>query len=86
MISAEQLKAARGLLGWNQSRLAQASNLALSTIKRMERPRGLARGISENVMNVQRALEDAGIIFIDENGGGPGVRLRTGAEKGRGDR
>ncbi len=86
MISAEQLRAARGLLGWNQSRLAQASNLALSTIKRMERPRGLARGISENVMNVQRALEDAGIIFIDENGGGPGVRLRRDAEKGRGDR
>ncbi len=86
MISAEQLKAARGLLSWNQSRLAQASNLALSTIKRMERPGGLARGISENVMKVQRALESAGIIFIDENGGGPGVRLKRGAEKGRGDR
>ncbi len=83
MISAEQLRAARGLLGWNQSRLAQASNLALSTIKRMERPGGLSRGISENVLKVQRALENAGIIFIDENGGGPGVRLARGTENGR---
>ena len=70
------------MLGWNQSRLAQASKLALSTIKRMERPGGLARGISENVMKVQRALENAGIIIIDENGGGLGVRLRKGAGAG----
>ena len=29
-----------------------------------------------NNLAVRRALEDAGVEFIDENGGGPGVRLR----------
>ena len=71
-----QLRAARGLLGWNQSRLANASGVALSTIRRMEGSEGPLRGMAENVWKVQRALEDAGVIFIDEDELGPGVRLR----------
>ncbi len=81
MITVAQLRAARGLLGWNQSELAEVSGLALSTIKRMEGSEGLLRGTAKNVWKVQRALDDAGVIFIDEDGGGPGVRLR----KRRGD-
>jgi hypothetical protein len=27
-------------------------------------------------MTIRRTLESAGVEFIDENGGGPGVRLR----------
>ena len=77
MIYAEQLRAARGLLGWNQSKLAADSGLALTTIKRMESVPGPVRGNSNNVWKIQQVLEDAGIIFIDENGGGPGVRLNT---------
>jgi hypothetical protein len=42
----------------------------------MEASDGEVRGTASNVWRVQAALEDAGIIFIDENGGGPGVRLR----------
>ena len=76
MITTAQLRGARGLIGWTQSDLAAASGLALSTIKRMEHTEGPVRGISENVWKVQRALEEAGITFIDENGGGPGVRLK----------
>lgn len=76
MIIVAQFRGARGLLGWIQSDLAKASGLALSTIKRMEAGDGPVRGIAENVWKVQRALEDAGVIFIDENGGGPGIRLR----------
>ena len=76
MIISEQLRAARGLVGWSQSALAKASGLALSTIKRMEGDRGPLRSSAENVLKVQQALEDAGIIFIDENDEGPGVRLR----------
>ncbi len=76
MIESVQFRAARGLLGWSQTKLAEASGLAFSTIKRMEGSEGLVRGHAENVWRVQRALEEAGIIFIDENGGGPGVRLR----------
>ncbi len=76
MITVEQLRAARGLLGWSQNQLAEASTLAISTIRRMEGDRGPLRSSAENVLKVQQALEDAGVVFIDRNGGGPGVRLR----------
>ena len=80
MINVAQLRAARGLLGWNQSRLANATGLALSTIKRMEASDGMLRGTAENVWNVQKALQEAGVIFIDEDEEGPGVRLRKSRE------
>ncbi len=76
MVNAAQMRAARGLVGWSQTRLAEASGLALSTIKRMEGDRGPLRSSAENVLKVQHALEDAGVVFIDENDEGPGVRLR----------
>ncbi len=57
--------------------MAEASGLALSTIKRMEASDDLLRGTAENVWKVERALENAGVAFIDEsNELGPGVRLR----------
>ncbi len=57
--------------------MAEASGLALSTIKRMEASDGLLRGTAENVWKVEQALENAGVAFIDEsNELGPGVRLR----------
>ena len=65
------------LRAWSQARLAEASGLALSTIKRMEASDGLLRGTAENVWKVEQALENAGVAFIDEsNELGPGVRLR----------
>ncbi len=82
MIISEQLRAARGLVGWSQSALAKASGLALSTIKRMEGDRGPLRSSAENVLKVQQALENVGVAFIDEgNELGPGVRFRK-SEKG----
>ena len=51
--------------------------MALSTIRRMEVAGGTLKSSVENVLKVQRALEDAGVIFIDQNeDSGPGVRLR----------
>ena len=82
MLYVSQLLAARGLLRWNQTDLAAASGLALSTIKRMESNDGPVRGHSANVWKVKRAIEDAGIEFIDENGGGPGVRLKQSTSPG----
>ena len=70
-----QVRAARGLLGWSQNELAVASGLGISTIKRMEGSEKIVRGNVENVWKLQRTLEDAGVEFIDQNGGGPGVRL-----------
>ena len=75
MLTIEQLRAARGLLGWSQSKLAQRAGLSLPTIKRLET--GVGPRVSDEVRaTVQQALESAGVDFIEENGGGPGVRLR----------
>ncbi len=71
-----QVRAARGLLGWSQSQLAETSGVGLSTIRRMEGSDGPLRGTAGNVWKVQQALEDAGVIFIDADDEGPGVRLR----------
>ncbi len=48
----------------------------MPTIQRMEAANGVPSGLSRNLEAVERAFVNAGIIFIDENGGGPGVRLR----------
>lgn len=75
MISTEQLRAARGLLGWSQSELAAHAGLSLPTVKRLEG--GFGPHVSDDARaKMKKALELAGIEFIDENGGGPGVRLR----------
>jgi DNA-binding XRE family transcriptional regulator len=69
-----QCRAARALLEMNQSELAHAAGLGLSTIVDFEKGR---RQVSREAIDViQAAFEEAGIDFIDENGGGPGVRLR----------
>ncbi|MBN9018458.1 MAG: transcriptional regulator [Rhizobiales bacterium] len=69
-----QCRAARALINWTQPRLAEAAALGLSTVVDFERER---RAVStEATTAIQRALEAAGVIFVDANGDGPGVRLR----------
>jgi len=81
MISIEQIRGARGLLGWSQTDLAEASGRSLPTIKRLENEDAGAANVSDDVRRtVQAALEKAGVEFIPENGGGAGVRL---AKRGR---
>jgi predicted transcriptional regulator len=71
-----QVKAARALLAWSQSDLARYSGISEPTIARLESAEGELGGRGETIKKIQSALEKAGIEFIDENGGGPGVRLR----------
>jgi hypothetical protein len=62
-----------------QPDLARAAVLGLSTVVDFERKR---REVSdEAIAAIKRALEAAGIEFIDENGGGPGVRLKKPPKK-----
>jgi predicted transcriptional regulator len=75
-VSIRQLKAARTLVGWSQEELASAANVSLPTIKRLEAAEGWLGGRQTTGQKIRAALEKAGIQFIDENGGGPGVRLR----------
>ncbi|NBN64758.1 helix-turn-helix domain-containing protein [Microvirga tunisiensis] len=77
-VSIRQVKAARALLGWSQSDLALRSGVSEPTIKRLEASDGPLGGRSDTVEKVVSALEQAGIIFVSENGEGPGVRLRKG--------
>jgi DNA-binding XRE family transcriptional regulator len=69
-----QSRAARALLEMNQATLAQNAGLGLSTVVDFERERRL---VSEDaVLAMKGALEKAGVIFIEKNGAGEGVRLR----------
>ena len=74
-IGVEQLRAARALLGWSQTQLGEKAGLSLPTVKRVEGGRG-PRVSDEARHALQAALEAGGVEFIEENGGGAGVRLR----------
>jgi transcriptional regulator with XRE-family HTH domain len=67
----DQSRAARGLLDWSQAELAARSNLSESTIRDFEKGRRVPS--INNLAAVRRALEAAGVEFID--GDQPGVRL-----------
>lgn len=79
MLTAEQIRAGRALVDWSQPRLAEASGLSMPTIRRMEGPLGPGRSTAANVEAVRRALEGAGVVFLEAGEtklGGPGVRLK----------
>jgi transcriptional regulator with XRE-family HTH domain len=83
MLSAAQIRAARALLRWTAQDLADNSALGVTTIRRAELAEGPTSLTVSNDLAVRRALEAAGVEFIDENGGGAGVRLRKRSEKGQ---
>ena len=64
------------MLRWSASKLSEMSGVSLPTISRMELSQGVPKSLSTNLQAIQSALEDAGVIFIDEDEEGPGVRLR----------
>ena len=75
-LTAEQLRAARALLRWEQTAVAERAKVSVETIKRLERMDGLLAAAKVGTVSaIQAALEAAGVEFIEENGGGPGVRL-----------
>ena len=66
-------------VGWSQSKLAEITKLSVQTVKRMEGERGPEGSTAANVDAVRRALEGAGIVFLEAKeakDGGPGVRLK----------
>jgi transcriptional regulator with XRE-family HTH domain len=74
VISPPQCRAARGLVAWSQSDLAKTSGVSEKTIADFERQARIPYG--RTIRDLVTALEAAGVEFIPENGGGPGVRLR----------
>jgi ribosome-binding protein aMBF1 (putative translation factor) len=75
-LTSSQIRAARALLRWSADDLARESALGVNTIRRAELAEGETSLTAANDLAVRRALETAGVEFIAENGGGPGVRLR----------
>ncbi len=69
------MRAARHLVNLSQADIAVATGLSLPTIKRAESERDVSVS-GDAVASITAALEAAGVEFIAENGGGPGVRLR----------
>lgn len=87
LVTTRQIKAARALLAWSQADLAKRSGISEPTVARLESVDGELGGREETTQKIRQAIEVAGIEFIQENGGGPGVRLlrtkRNSARKSR---
>jgi ribosome-binding protein aMBF1 (putative translation factor) len=75
-LTSSQIRAARALVRWSAERLARESAVGVTTIRRAELTEAVTSMTAANDLAVRRALENADVEFIDENGGGPGVRLR----------
>ena len=76
-LTSAQIRAARALVRWSAEDLARESNLGVTTIRRAELTEGETSMTTANDLAVRRALEAAGVLFIDEDAGlGSGVRLR----------
>ena len=77
MITGAQVRAAKSLIRWSGSDLADRAGVSLSSIRRIEAFDGVPDSASVKVLHsIQEAFEDAGIEFIGTPEEGPGVRLK----------
>jgi predicted transcriptional regulator len=74
LITGRQLKAARALVGWEQTDLAKKSGVAISTVRRMESFDGEIGARTSTLSQIMRAFARAGIVFLNDDE--PGVRLK----------
>jgi len=74
IIAAAQCRAARALLEWTESQLAEAASVELEVVKLLEAR--FRRPNADQQRRIRKALEDGGVVFIAENGGGVGARLK----------
>jgi hypothetical protein len=75
-LTSAQIRAARALIRWRAEDLARESAVGIATIRRAELREDETSLTAPNDRAIRVALQEAGVEFIDENGGGPGVRLR----------
>ena len=78
-VTSAQLRMARGALNWTVRDLAEATGLHRNTISNIETGRYV--GDAATIAMIEAAFRSAGVEFIEENGGGPGVRLRKRTSK-----
>ena len=75
MISSEQIKAGRNMLGWSATELAQRAGVGAATVKRYEQQSGIPASNSKVLMALKTTLEAAGIEFTGDPLKNPGVTL-----------
>jgi DNA-binding XRE family transcriptional regulator len=78
-VTSAQVRMARAALNWTVRDLAEAADLHRNTITNIET--GRYAGDLATLNSIEAVLKRAGVEFIDENGGGPGVRLRKRHQK-----
>ncbi len=76
MITGAQIRSARAGLGWSAQTLADRAGIGLRTLLRFEQVDGVPPSRSSTLLDVQKALEAAGIEFIGTPDDGPGIRIR----------
>jgi hypothetical protein len=76
-LTSAQIRAARALIRWSAEDLARHSEVSVTTVRRAELMPSATALTRANDQAIRRALELAGVEFIDAEKGGPGVRLRT---------
>jgi transcriptional regulator with XRE-family HTH domain len=77
-MKAIQIRMARAAVGWGVRELADKAGVTANTVTRIENG---ADAKQSTIDRLRGALEAAGIEFIEENGGGPGVRLKKRLQK-----
>jgi transcriptional regulator with XRE-family HTH domain len=71
-----QIRAARALLGWSQGQLARRAGVGPATLQRIEQSDGIVKGNFSTIIKIQKALEQAGIRFTEDDTEEIGVRLK----------
>ncbi len=74
MLEGIQVRMGRAAVGWNVRELARNAGVTPNTISRIENG---GDALASTMERLQTALEDAGVIFIDADEEGPGVRLKA---------
>ena len=75
MISVRQIKAARALLGWSATELAERCGIGSATVKRYELQDGYPKATVQNLASIQAVFEESGVEFLGDPLTNPGVML-----------
>ena len=78
-MNGEQIRAARALVGWSAADLAEKSGVSYPTIQRIDATRGPVSGRYETIEAIRRALEAAGVQFLEggQVAAGAGVAIKN---------
>jgi transcriptional regulator with XRE-family HTH domain len=82
VLTASQIRAARGALGWSAQELAESAGLSLRTVLRIEAVDGIPPGRATTLAEIKTALEQAGLEFLQDDGiKGAGVRFSSSTKR-----